>query len=359
MTFANPKEETLNLELTSYGRYLLSLGKFKPHQYAFFDDDIIYDREFVADGSGSTPTAQEELQNNIEGRIQESTPRFKPQSIYRAAQVGVFSENAAHVNNLMPGVVTAADKKSSDFLLETPDTSYIYSTPIGSSAYNSNNIAAWNVGFYKNYLISAEVVWTGSNGTIPTTFIPQLNSNIAYEAHFYPKQDKFVNKDEIPPHLWHLVEKHKNGSGELEEIDGLNTPFKLADSSGYVTIFDDFAVLKVEEANTEFEKENFELEVYIVDSEAVDDNPEVLSRLYFAGDGSIDQKNVEYYFEVDFDFDIDEDEFCRLRHRREEVQNIYTDNIFNCGGPLSNKSGFKQVNIYGTAENQDIGDICD
>ena len=72
MTFANPKEETINLELTSYGRYLLSLGQFKPHTYAFFDEDIIYDRQHL---SGTTGNANVELQNNIEGRIQEETPR--------------------------------------------------------------------------------------------------------------------------------------------------------------------------------------------------------------------------------------------------------------------------------------------
>ena len=43
MTFFNQKEEVLQIELTQYGKYLLSRGKWKPAYYAFFDDDVIYD----------------------------------------------------------------------------------------------------------------------------------------------------------------------------------------------------------------------------------------------------------------------------------------------------------------------------
>ena len=354
MTFANQKEETLNIELTSYGRYLLSLGKFKPHQYAFFDNNIIYDRQFVGTGSSDKPT---ELQNDIESRIQEETPRLKPQSIYRAAEIGVFSENAAHVNNLMPGVVTAANKKAADFLLETPGTSYIYSEPIGNSSFNSNNIAAWSIDFYKNYLSSAEMVWTGSTGEIPTTFIPQLNSNINYEAHFYEPDKKFANTDEVPTYIWDLATNFVFGN-EIENVDNLNTPYSLEEDSGYITVFDDYALLKIEEANTDFEKENFELEVFVVEQEAVGNNSEVLSKLYFVDDDSaITPKNVEYYFDILVDFEIDEVEFCQLRKRKEQVNNIYTDQVFHCGD--APKRGLTTANIYGTAENQNIGDICD
>tara|TARA_Y100001970_G_scaffold76688_1_gene97337 strand:- start:20824 stop:21885 length:1062 start_codon:yes stop_codon:yes gene_type:complete len=353
MTFANQKEETLNLELTSYGRYLLSLGKFKPHQYAFFDDDIIYDRQFVGTGSSDKPT---ELQNDIEGRIQEETPRLKPQSIYRGAEVGVFSENAAHVNNLMPGVVAASEKKSADFLLETADSSYIYSEPLGNSAFNSNNVAAWDIAFYKNYLNSATMAWTGSNDVIPTTFIPQLNSNIQYEAHFYPPDPDYKWEDEPPQYLYDFADE--NVAGNLEIYDNLNIPYKLDGNSGYITVFDDYAVLKVEEANTDFEKENFEVEVFLVESEAVNNNPEVLSKLYFYdGLGDPTKKHIEYFFQIEVDFEIDEEEFCDLRGNKEKVKNIYTDNIFNCSG--EGTLGLGQANIYGTAENQEIGDVCD
>ena len=41
MEFFNKKEEVIDLQLTQYGKYLLSLGKFKPVYYAFYDDGIV------------------------------------------------------------------------------------------------------------------------------------------------------------------------------------------------------------------------------------------------------------------------------------------------------------------------------
>ena len=42
-TFLNKKEQVLDIQLTSHGKYLLSAGKFKPIYYCFLDDNIIYD----------------------------------------------------------------------------------------------------------------------------------------------------------------------------------------------------------------------------------------------------------------------------------------------------------------------------
>ena len=43
MTFFNKKTDVIDIELTPYGRYLLSIGKLKPKFYDFTDDDILYD----------------------------------------------------------------------------------------------------------------------------------------------------------------------------------------------------------------------------------------------------------------------------------------------------------------------------
>ena len=59
--FADQIEEVLDIELTQYGKNLLTRGRFKPAFYAFFDDDIIYD---------STYAGFTEIQNETEKRIQ-------------------------------------------------------------------------------------------------------------------------------------------------------------------------------------------------------------------------------------------------------------------------------------------------
>ena len=53
-TFFNKKEDVLDLELTEYGKYLLSLGRFNPDSYAFFDDEILYDSKYGGFFEGRT-----------------------------------------------------------------------------------------------------------------------------------------------------------------------------------------------------------------------------------------------------------------------------------------------------------------
>ena len=70
MTFFNKKEDVLKIELTPYGRSLLSNGKLMPKYYAFFDDDIIYDLQYGGDTEDQDVTKE---------RILGSTPSLRPQ----------------------------------------------------------------------------------------------------------------------------------------------------------------------------------------------------------------------------------------------------------------------------------------
>ena len=61
MAFKDKKEEVLEIELTAFGKHLLSKGKFKPVYYSFFDDDVVYDWKYSGDS--------QEDQNYAETRI--------------------------------------------------------------------------------------------------------------------------------------------------------------------------------------------------------------------------------------------------------------------------------------------------
>ena len=260
MAFLDPKEQVIDLQLTSYGRYLLSKGNFKPASYAFFDDDILYDKG-ATQSDKSAPS--NELQNDIEIRIQDETPRLSAQTIYRGAQVGTISENPQHINNLMPGIV--ADKSEKRYsLVETPDSSYIFTYPIGNSAYNTKNIAAWDINFLKAPLNKALGYWVGKNDDVPTTFIPQLDCTLKFKMYLYPSDPNAPEKSNHPNKLTEIKQVYGQN---VENNDGTRTPFVLKDDS-YLVYVDDFAFLKIEEANTEFLKENFELEVFRIKQEA-------------------------------------------------------------------------------------------
>ena len=78
MKFLNGKEQVLDIQLTSYGKYKLSKGQFRPYFYSFFDDGVLYDSEH-----GGFNEAQKDTQN----RIKNETPRLELQTSY----VGVES----------------------------------------------------------------------------------------------------------------------------------------------------------------------------------------------------------------------------------------------------------------------------
>ena len=66
----------LDIELTPYGEYLLAKGKFKPEQYAFFDEEIMYDGEY-----GNIAEFQNEIKDRIKGNA-----RIKPWVIYKSVE---------------------------------------------------------------------------------------------------------------------------------------------------------------------------------------------------------------------------------------------------------------------------------
>ena len=83
--FFNKKQDVIDLQLTSYGKQLLSRGLFKPVYYAFSDDGVLYDNRWI---SGSV---EEEQQSAVEQRIQEETPRLKTQYTKVGAERGIFN----------------------------------------------------------------------------------------------------------------------------------------------------------------------------------------------------------------------------------------------------------------------------
>tara|TARA_R100000664_G_scaffold11408_1_gene18541 strand:- start:3469 stop:5277 length:1809 start_codon:yes stop_codon:yes gene_type:complete len=93
MTFFNRKEEVIDIELTQYGKLLLSKGKFKPKKYAFFDDDIVYDAQYATPTDRtSVAGAVEENQNDISTRIKESVRSHAQHNYGDAYNLGEIEE---------------------------------------------------------------------------------------------------------------------------------------------------------------------------------------------------------------------------------------------------------------------------
>lgn len=165
MEFFNRKEEVLDIELTQYGKYLLSVGKFKPSYYAFFDDDVIYDTQYQgdppkADDTGiSGPT---ENQKDSQKRIQE-TPRIRSQHNFTTvdkthAQTSDAGEDAT-VKVVVSGKKTVESEVEQEINFAYPtnfkDDYYGVILPLGTSDYSSIYMPAWQINFMQGELKSS------------------------------------------------------------------------------------------------------------------------------------------------------------------------------------------------------------
>ena len=72
MSFFNKKEDVIDIELTQFGKYLLSKGKFKPVFYVFSDDEILYNNAYDQSSEKFNETGKETSK-----RIQRETQRLK------------------------------------------------------------------------------------------------------------------------------------------------------------------------------------------------------------------------------------------------------------------------------------------
>ena len=295
MKFFDQKEEVIDVQLTQYGKYLLSLGKFKPEYYSFFDDDIIYDVRYA---SASAP----EVQNDIEPRIQENTPRLKVQYVHHGLETNIQKVNEQ--------VRTKKAKLGDQKILPTAEKSYALSGPIGTSSPSTNYLPAWNLAFLKGE-ISGSVDYT--SGSYHTLQIPQIDADVNYEISI----------------------------GEPSSNPDYNNEIEFANKTIFIT--PDFILLNVQEENSPFGKENFDIEVFLVEEEKGEDTSsgtqEVLIPLSFkkkaSTTGLLDQESiirdslatdasfVDYFLEVFVDDEITSDEILTLTKQVKPKKSIY------------------------------------
>ena len=359
MSYLDPKEQVIDLKLTSYGKYLLAIGKLKPTFYAFFDDDVIYDFNFA----GVTT----EKQSQAEPRIQEETPRFATQTVYSGRELEIFSKNPNVINdliienNFLPNGsnLEAAANTGLIKVQDQPEKSEILQEPLGIFDPLTGFAPAWNISFLKAPLSSSlGYLAVSSSHGINYLNIPQLESELKYKilknsAEYnalqaaaqaeseYTEDEDFISSEEI-------VESRNDTTTGINFINGSS-----------VGIDPDFMALRIEESNTFLEKENFEIEVF----EILENNgeEELIPLKFYKNrqklikdiqNDSLDPESVEQYFDFFIDTQIDSTIMCPLIQEDKEKQ-IYLTKIFNCERTLEREG---VVDLY--ADIDDTGDIC-
>ena len=329
MSFFDLKEDIMDIEMTQFGKYLLSKGKFKPEYYAFYDDDIIYDSSY---------NDVTEQQNDIGPRIKEAA-RSKAQYVFH----GIETEYRQALEQIK------AEGGSSIAMEQKPEKQFALCDPLGTSALTSEHAPAWEVTFLYGEL-SGSTPYLSSSAD-PFRPIPQIDATVTYETQYEAVDDGF-EPDES-------AETNHNADDDPTE-------------EGYeLSIDEDFLLIEVRELNSDFLKDNFDIETYEVineelvplsfnslghrqetldDVDVIDFIEEDLDQYFSVYDPSY----VAYWMDLFADGEIDETLLCRLK--REKSDNLFTDHNIDCDEVLR-ETGETNFGFVIRPE-EDPGDIC-
>ncbi len=343
MEFFDRKEEVLDVQLTQYGKYLLSIGKLNPSYYAFFDSDIDYDTQYQGDppAPGNTPGPSEN-QKDTEDRLKE-TPRIKI----------IHSLDTVEKTSTQIQVPIQIEKKIPNSLLDQEAGAPPYET-IVETVMETQEIDI-NLMTYESY----NEFLSETYGDIPYKYVPPEKQNILglelplgtsdYNSKYYPAFDLTLGKGKIKSSIYY--DDHKFGIFRIPQIEvevtfetsvgeaGDKNEFsikdvvsikdstepaeynytKVSEDGTYIKVEEDYIYINLRELNSIEGKQNFTIEVYEVENP--DTDSEILHPLKFSGEYlndlyadylydktnnslQVSDKFVEYFFKVTVDDEI-------------------------------------------------------
>ena len=361
MEFFDRKEEVLDIQLTQYGKYLLSVGKLKPVYYAFFDSDVDYDTQYQglppAPENAASTAGPSENQKDTEDRIKE-TPRIKvihsvdgvDKSVnkiaakagkitnvigfvaggvaalgqsegYDPTEMTLDSETAANIGaGTVNGVIVGKPPfKVENFLSPTfGDIPYKYPVPkkqnfigleipLGTSGYNDIYYPAFDLNLKKGKITDSIYYDSGSYGL---TRIPQIEINVTFETTIdeIGEKGKSIELSDI------LSVKD---SSELVEFDYST----ISKDGTFIKIEEDYISIDLKELHSLNEKKDFFVEVYEIENPDSPIGDEKLIPLKFGGEYfsdlysqylydktsnqlKISENYVEHFFKISVDDEI-------------------------------------------------------
>jgi hypothetical protein len=285
MEFFNRKEEVLDIELTQYGKYLLSIGELKPAYYSFFDDDVIYDTQYQGDPPKSDHTGfsgPSENQKDSEDRIKE-TPRIKVQHNFRTVEktssqvaddifyeLKYFTPTAAEafIYGVDPGETVLLPQNP--FLYKFPypknlkDEMFGYALPLGTSKYNSVYAPAFEANFLKGNIVPNTSIYYDS-GSFGIKRIPQVEIDVTFQTSIEQRKNNANNAIDVQD-----VTTYTDNNPTV--TIGLNGPAgnpiisKIYENGNFVKVVEDYILLDLQELNSIVAKDGFELEVFEVEN---------------------------------------------------------------------------------------------
>jgi hypothetical protein len=329
--FLNKKEQVIDFKLTNYGHYLLSVGKFKPVHYAFYDDNVLYDGEYA----GITGS-----QNSIRERVKDNTQYLEGLTLFNNLDYTLNKKSDSDEDgNYFDANVEAT--------LNTPtSTNNRFNSMIGDAHLDGDtqNAPAWKLVMLQGEISSSTKMSPASQAKVT-----QINIDVNYS----------------------LEVTHTAMDFDPETVLGMqDTILGFADNEMVRLVMEE-PLIYGEEINTQLFTENFDIEVFEIIT-IIDDTTNVtsntLNRKYFAKkeddvvDGLLIQRKNKarlapttdmsgYYFDVLVDHEINEQTACQGA----EVFNkdsYYVDLDFDCD--QFNTDNPVTIDIYGRVTEPEI-----
>ena len=265
MTFINKKEEVIKIELTQFGKRLLSKGNFKPEYYQFFDDDIIYDGNY---GPGA------EHQNNIQTRIKDSIRLDIQYNV-----TGLEEKFSQETKDIESGLADLF--KEIKHSVNTTEKEKLLLYPLGDINVGSQVPPMFNLS-----ALEAEIYNSGSGEYFLTqSGIPGQIPQIDFEPVHEVVRD-VRNTIDDPGSLY---------DSETYILDFTSNELKFLDNST-VEYTPENVALVLEETSVPFTKENFEFEIFEIHRDAqgedifiqITDPEEIMSLFEIKMDSSVE-----------------------------------------------------------------------
>lgn len=276
MTFFDKKQDVLKIELTPYGRSLLSNGKLMPKYYAFFDDDIVYDISAI----GGT-----EDQDAIKNRILNETPRLRPQRDLTSP------ENL--ISNFERG-------ESSSRPFSEVQLNYL-TEPLGTSDGTERNASSWHLTTILGEIDSSDSTYDVSGSYLRQ--IPQVNMTLEYKMEVRnTRDDSPVRGQPTSPSL---------------------PASRVFEDGTYLQISDDQIIARIIEENGFTFKEGLEIEAFIFEDEEkiiplkmTPKTKSIINNMLVDENDEdsfidVDKTYLEFWMSIFFDEDIPDSDLCK------------------------------------------------
>ena len=328
MTFFDPKEEVIDIEITQHGKYLMSQGTFKPTYYQFFDDNILYDGAY-ANISESQNAAHSRIKNDtsyIESLVLfEDINNTATQNLIRGEEESLVVADPALRSEREWKFRRSINYYASDVtaIQYTPRRDiFKFDAAIGDALLDSKETdvaPAWKVVVLNGEITSVDPkLALNASSSIN---IPQVNISVNYTKEIYATDDR--------PTSTSTVRAVQN-----------TTP--LFGDNNYIELKEQDPIIYVDEVNTELLTENFDIEVFMVTGSNLErkyfetDTPQVVDGFMtraqlevFEPTVNLPRTAVEYFFDLKTSTAVDRNIVCQQLQMYNKTS-YYIDLDFDC-----------------------------